>query len=116
VNLSEIMAHNVASDHVLSVFVRRQPVPGNRFGPQAEATVADVARRRGVTVKELRSDERNRRVAHARQEAMYELYATGLYSLPTIGTWFGGRDHTTVLHAVRAHEARLRAESEKAAA
>lgn len=32
------------------------------------------------------------------------------YSLPRIGQFFGGRDHTTVLFGVRRHEARLRAE------
>jgi chromosomal replication initiation ATPase DnaA len=29
------------------------------------------------------------------------------FSLPQIGAWLGGRHHTTILHAVRAHEKRM---------
>ena len=68
---------------------------------------ADVAARHGLTLDELKSPQRARRIAWPRQEAMKEIYDTGRFSLPQIGGFFGGRDHTTVLHAIRAHAKRL---------
>lgn len=65
-----------------------------------------VAAKWGVTLDELRGEIRARRVAWPRHEAMYEMYATGLFSLPQIGRFLGGRDHTTVLHGCRRHAER----------
>jgi chromosomal replication initiator protein len=44
-------------------------------------------------------------VVRPRQVAMYLAKTLTLRSLPEIGRRFGGRDHTTVLHAVRKIEA-----------
>src|SRR5687767_10438999 len=72
-----------------------------------------VAAQYGVTVEQLKSPERSRPIAWPRQEAMWLMrrvkWADGStrYSNPQIGQFLGGRDHTTVLHGVRAYEARL---------
>ena len=58
---------------------------------------------------DLLSERRNRAVARPRQAAMWLAKQLTTRSLPDIGRRFGGRDHTTVLHAVRRIEA-LRAE------
>jgi chromosomal replication initiator protein len=50
---------------------------------------------------EMTSARRAREVARPRQVAMYLAKTLTLRSLPEIGRRFGGRDHTTVLHAVR---------------
>lgn len=56
----------------------------------------------GVTVEDVRGSRRCRRVVLPRQIAMYQCYVQRKdISLPMIGRWFGGRDHTTVLHAIR---------------
>lgn len=66
-----------------------------------ESIQSGVARFFGVKVSDLTGPRRTRQVVVPRQIAMYLAREhTGL-SLPEIGRSFGGRDHTTVLHAVR---------------
>ena len=54
----------------------------------------------GFTPEELRGPSRNRPLVQARQVAMYVLRQLTDHSYPTIAREFGGRDHTTVIHAV----------------
>ncbi|WP_085528435.1 chromosomal replication initiator protein DnaA [Kocuria massiliensis] len=54
-----------------------------------------------ISLDELRSKSRNRTLVTARQIAMYLLRELTDMSLPKIGQEFGGRDHTTVMHADR---------------
>jgi chromosomal replication initiator protein len=58
-----------------------------------------VAERFGMTVDELCSAKRSQSIAYPRQVAMYLSRALTDSSLPKIGKEFGGRDHTTVMHA-----------------
>jgi chromosomal replication initiator protein len=58
-----------------------------------------------LDLRELHSPRRARRVARPRQVAMYLARELTSRSLPDIGRRFGGRDHTTVLHACRRIEA-----------
>ena len=60
-----------------------------------------VARHYNVTKHDLLSSRRTRTVVKPRQIAMYLAKTMTPRSLPEIGRRFGGRDHTTVLHAVR---------------
>ena len=60
-----------------------------------------VANHYSVTRSDLLSSRRTAIVVKPRQVAMYLSKALTLRSLPEIGRRFGGRDHTTVLHAVR---------------
>ena len=53
-----------------------------------------------LTVADLRSDKRTQTIVFPRQVAMYLARELTDSSLPKIGARFGGRDHTTVLHAV----------------
>lgn len=69
--------------------------------------IAQVADRHGLTVAELMGTTRVRLIAHARQEAMWRISRELGRSLPEIGRMMGGRDHTTVLHGIRAYEKRL---------
>ncbi|MFA6984593.1 MAG: helix-turn-helix domain-containing protein [Arenimonas sp.] len=55
----------------------------------------------GFTKAELIAERRTAKIVHARQVAMYLAKTMTPRSLPEIGRKFGGRDHTTVLHAVR---------------
>ena len=54
-----------------------------------------------IKVSDLHSKRRSRSVARPRQVAMYLAKELTNHSLPEIGDAFGGRDHTTVLHACR---------------
>jgi chromosomal replication initiator protein len=60
-----------------------------------------VGRHYNVSRSDLLSARRTANVVRPRQIAMYLAKTLTLRSLPEIGRRFGGRDHTTVLHAVR---------------
>lgn len=56
----------------------------------------------GISWRDLKGNRRTRNVVLPRQIAMYQISMQREdMSLPAIGRMFGGRDHTTVLHAVR---------------
>jgi chromosomal replication initiator protein len=60
-----------------------------------------VAEHYNIRVADMHSARRARQVARPRQVAMYLAKQLTPRSLPEIGRKFGGRDHTTVIHAVR---------------
>lgn len=60
-----------------------------------------VAEHFNIRLSEMYSSRRARAVARPRQIAMYLAKQLTARSLPEIGRKFGGRDHTTVMHAVR---------------
>jgi chromosomal replication initiator protein len=61
-----------------------------------QQTVSD---RFGISTDELCSDKRSQNIVYPRQVAMYLSRELTDSSLPKIGREFGGRDHTTVIHA-----------------
>ena len=65
-----------------------------------------------VKVTDLQSKRRQRSVAQPRQVCMYLARRLTRLSLEEIGGYFGGRDHTTVMHAVRIIETRREADTE----
>jgi chromosomal replication initiator protein len=72
---------------------RRELVP--------ERVIEVVARAHNLTTERLLSRDRSREVALPRQIAMYLLRQEANFSLPQIGQALGGRDHTTVMYAIR---------------
>jgi len=66
-----------------------------------QKTVADYFK---IKVADLFSKKRSRQIARPRQIAMWLTKNLTSQSYPSIGEAFGGRDHTTVLHAVRTIE------------
>jgi len=74
--------------------------------PQGEVPEVSVERiqelvveRFGITLQELTGDRRSQSIVYPRQVAMYLCRELTDSSLPKIGKKFGGRDHTTVIHA-----------------
>jgi chromosomal replication initiator protein len=74
--------------------------------PQGEIPEVSVERiqevvgdRFGISLQELTSDRRSQAIVYPRQVAMYLCRELTDSSLPKIGKKFGGRDHTTVIHA-----------------
>lgn len=63
-----------------------------------QKTVADFFK---IKVAEMYSQKRTRAIARPRQVAMWLARELTAHSLPEIGEAFGGRDHTTVMHACR---------------
>jgi chromosomal replication initiator protein len=72
--------------------------PGRvRSGPELLTDIADML---GYTVESLKGKSRQRPLVTARQIAMYIFRDVTDLSFPAIAREFGGRDHTTVIHAV----------------
>lgn len=70
-----------------------------------------VAQHEGVPAEVMLSPLRTSEAVTARRKALYLAYRISGKSLPEIGRRFGGRDHTTVLHAVRTIETRADADT-----
>ncbi len=72
-------------------------------GPEitADQIMASTADYFGVSLDDLKGHSRSRVLVNARQVAMYLCRELTDLSLPRIGQAFGGRDHTTVMHADR---------------
>jgi chromosomal replication initiator protein len=94
------------AEEVLASLYPRSAAPGRRT-----RSVADIQRATcelfGLTSDELLSTTRVARIAWPRQLAMYLARELTEESLPAIGRHFGGRDHTTVMHACRRTSARI---------
>lgn len=69
--------------------------------------LATVAKYFDVSIEDMQSKSRTRTLTNARQVAMYLLRELTEMSLPRIGNDLGGRDHTTVMHAVRKVSAQM---------
>ena len=54
-----------------------------------------------ITLNDLKANRRSRNIIHPRQIAMYLTRKLTSLSLPEIGSAFGGKDHTTVLHSCK---------------
>ncbi len=81
--------------------------PRNKYHP-ARDIINEVAEKHELTVDELKSTTRARRIAWPRQEAMLRLRDETAMSLPQIAEKLGLKDHTTVLHGIRAASERVR--------
>lgn len=69
--------------------------------------LSTVAKYFDVSIEDMQSKSRTRTLTNARQVAMYLLRELTEMSLPRIGNDLGGRDHTTVMHAVRKVSAQM---------
>ncbi|GAT83948.1 chromosomal replication initiation protein [Streptomyces sp. F-3] len=88
----------------LTEIVLKDLIPGGEdSAPEitAAAIMAATADYFGLTVEDLCGTSRGRALVTARQIAMYLCRELTDLSLPKIGAQFGGRDHTTVMHADR---------------
>jgi chromosomal replication initiator protein len=103
--LTRVVAFSSLTDRPMTVdlaeHVLKDVYPQGEAAP--EVTISriqeTVSQRFGVTLEELVSPRRSQAVAYPRQVAMYLSRELTDSSLPKIGREFGGRDHTTVIHA-----------------
>jgi chromosomal replication initiator protein len=97
------------AEEVLRSLYPRSSQPGGRA-----RTVAEIQRATcelfELSPEELLSSARTARISWPRQLAMYLARELTGESLPAIGRHFGGRDHTTVMHACRRTSARIDAD------
>ncbi|HEV7163478.1 MAG TPA: chromosomal replication initiator protein DnaA [Solirubrobacteraceae bacterium] len=94
------------ADEVITSLYPNSPKPGRR-----ERSVGEIQQATcelfEITLEELLSSSRTSRISWPRQLAMYLARELTGESLPAIGRHFGGRDHTTVMHACRRTSARI---------
>jgi chromosomal replication initiator protein len=103
------------ADHVLDGFHGRPREPGAGRGapaPSIEAIQDVVCDAFAITHDELLSPSRAARLVWPRQLAMYLAREQTHLTLPDIGRHFGGRNHTTVMHAVRRTADKVATDSE----
>ena len=89
-----------------------QRTAGTRRAPTVQEIQGLTCEAFGITRQDLLSPSRAARVAWPRQVAMYLAREHTDASLPVIGAEFGGRGHTTVLHACRRTAERIAADPE----
>ncbi|HEV7449343.1 MAG TPA: chromosomal replication initiator protein DnaA [Candidatus Paceibacterota bacterium] len=104
--LNRLLAHNKLTGHLVTMDMAERAVrdlirPMEPRRVKIEDIQRVVARQYNVSRADLLSSRRTANVVRPRQVAMYLAKTLTLRSLPEIGRRFGGRDHTTVLHAVR---------------
>lgn len=79
---------------------------------QIQTIISVVTDFYSVKITDLQSKRRQRSIALPRQVCMYLARKHTRYSLEEIGGYFGGRDHTTVMHAVKTIEGRCEVDAE----
>jgi chromosomal replication initiator protein len=104
--LNRLLAHSKLTSHPITMELAERELrdlvrPLELKRVRIEDIQRIVARHYNVSRSDLLSSRRTANVVRPRQIAMYLAKTLTLRSLPEIGRRFGGRDHTTVLHAVR---------------
>jgi chromosomal replication initiator protein len=96
----------IDADSVRRFLAKRQKA----LGPQTRDIAAASARYFSLRLSDLRGAARHRPVVIARDVAMFLARQLTKQSLQQIGEYFGGRDHTTVMHGCRKAEELLQAD------
>ena len=103
--LNRIVAHSTLVGREISLEMTQEVLADLLRANDRRVTVEEIQRQVAnhfqIRLSEMYSARRSRAIARPRQVAMYLSKQLTSQSLPDIGRKFGGRDHTTVLHAVR---------------
>lgn len=103
--LNRIIAHATLVGREITLEATHEVLRDLLKANDRRITIEDIQKRvaeyYGVKISDMQSARRSQNVARPRQVAMYLAKVLTSRSLPEIGRKFGGRDHTTVLHAVR---------------
>mgnify|MGYP001135582060 CR=1 FL=1 len=103
--LNRIIAHSTLVGREITLEMTQEVLRDLLKANDRRVTIEDIQKRvaeyYGIKISDMQSARRSQNVARPRQVAMYLSKILTTRSLPEIGRKFGGRDHTTVLHAVR---------------
>ncbi len=103
--LNRIVAHSQLVGRTISLEMTQEVLADVLRSTERRITIDEiqkkVAEHYNIRVSDMHSARRARAVARPRQVAMYLAKQLTPRSLPEIGRKFGGRDHTTVIHAVK---------------
>ena len=114
--LTRVRGYAMAAGQPITLELAKQALDGessSRSGnaPSLQSIIESVTRFYDVKLTELLSKRRHKSIAMPRQVCMYLARKHTRFSLEEIGGYFGGRDHTTVMHAVRTIEQKVGADS-----
>ncbi len=87
---------NIAQKTISEILNNDQPPPLT-----VDMVIEEVARHLGVTSNDIRSSKRNSNISNARQIAIYAVRELMDMSMNNIGDEFGGRDHSTIVYALK---------------
>lgn len=96
---ASITKTDITKDLVKNVL--KESIKSDKSRISIDKIIEKVAQYYKVPVNNIREKNRRKEVAHCRQVAMYISKMVTNYSLKTIGLNFGGRDHSTVIHAIQ---------------
>lgn len=103
--LNRVVAHSELVGRLITIVGTKELLSDILRANSQKVSVEDiqksVANHYNIKNSEMHSDRRSRNVARPRQVAMYLSKQMTAFSLPEIGRKFGGRDHTTVMHAIK---------------
>ncbi|WP_343126551.1 chromosomal replication initiator protein DnaA [Buchnera aphidicola] len=85
----------------LAQFALKDQIQSQKKKITVKKILKKVSEHYNITIKDLLSKKRSKSISHPRQIAISLTKKLTQYSLPEIGIFFGGRDHTTILHACR---------------
>jgi chromosomal replication initiator protein len=103
--LTRLTAHATLTGRTIDIDFARHVLRDLLHEEARAVSVEDIQKKVAayfnINPREMRSGKRSRTIAFPRQIAMYATKDLTSMSLPEIGEQFGGKDHTTVLYAVR---------------
>jgi len=106
--IAKVTMLSQVTDRPIERALAEEALGGEPEPRQREIAIEDildvVTKHYNVRITDLQSKKRSRSIAFPRQVCMYFARALTRHSLEEIGGYFGGRDHTTVLHANRTIE------------
>ncbi|HSW46003.1 MAG TPA: chromosomal replication initiator protein DnaA [Phycisphaerae bacterium] len=103
--LTKVLAMSQQLGGILDLELARKALGDHMPGPARQLGITDIVETVtewfNVRLADLQGKRRNRSIALPRQVCMYLARELTSLSLEEVGGYFGGRDHTTVLHAAR---------------
>ena len=106
--LNRLAVHATIQDSDISVDLVKDVLKDLLRTNSRKITIDEIQKRvvehYNIKLSDMHSPRRSRSVARPRQVAMYLAKSITTRSLPEIGRKFGGRDHTTVIHAIKTIE------------
>ncbi|MFW5682813.1 MAG: chromosomal replication initiator protein DnaA [Phycisphaeraceae bacterium] len=110
--ITTLQAHAALTDATIDMALARRVLGEPAAQPRSnqytlQRIIEIVTRFYGVKLSDLQSRRRHKSVTEPRQICMWLARRSTRFSLEEIGGYFGGRDHTTVMHSVKAVDERI---------
>ncbi len=110
--LIRVNAFSVLTNQLISLELARKVLlnlhEAKREGVMLDNIVRGVAKHYAISINDIRSKKRHHDISVVRQVAFYMMKKLSYCSLQVIGSYIGGRDHSTVIHAIGKVEALIK--------